>query len=186
MSSTLEDLGKELSSKLSDTDKAYIAGLFDGEGCIDATFGSKKSFCKREKREKIYLTPKINFVISNKSNLLLELIKSIIGFGDAPKRKIYRDKRSGTYSYRITGRKQVFSMVNAILPFVRLKNDGLEVSRDALLYLFDRKPRSKWTGEELVFFREEFVQKLQKLLPSGRKGGRPPKYNFDEIISKYY
>lgn len=181
-----EEVGKELSSKLSDIDSAYLADLFDGEGCINATLSPKKYFSKKEQREKIRLHPKVQFTISSKDYLLLELVKTIIGLGDAPKRKIYRDKRSKTYKFQISGKEQVLSVVNALLRFVRLKKESLELSREALLYLFQRKPRSKWTKEELIFFRKEFILPLQKLLPSGEKCGRPPKYDFDEIISLFY
>ena len=174
-----KDIGHELSSKLGDVDKAYLAGLFDGEGCINAGVPvSKKYFCKRERREKIRLQPKIQFVISSENNLLLELIKTIVGFGEVYGKKFY--------DYRITDRKEVLNIINALIPFVRLKKKGLQLSKDAVSFLLKRKPRSKWTKEKLIFFREEFVLPLQKLLPSGERRGRPPKYDFNEIISKYY
>jgi len=168
---------KGLSSKLSDTDKAYLAGLFDGEGCINATFGTKKWIAKTGK-EKIYLFPRIQFVISSKENLLLELVKTIVGFGE-----VYGEKM---YGYRITERKQILDIVDALIPFVKLKKKGLQLSKEAVLFLLNRKYRSGWTKGELVFFREKFVLPIQKLLPSGERRGRPPKHKFHEIISKYY
>lgn len=35
-------LHSELTSQLTDVDKAYLAGLFDGEGCANPTLSSKK------------------------------------------------------------------------------------------------------------------------------------------------
>jgi hypothetical protein len=168
---------KELSSKLSDTDKAYLAGLFDGEGCINATFGTKKWITKKEK-EKIYLFPRIQFVISSKENLLLELVKKTVGFGEVYGKKMY--------DYRITERKQILNMLDALIPFVKLKKKGLQLSKEAVLFLLHRGHRCRWAKEELIFFHDSFVLPLQKLLPSGERRGRPPKYNFHEIISKYY
>ena len=173
-----EDVYEELSSKLKDTDKAYLAGLFDGEGCVNATIGSKKYFSITEQREKIRLYPRIQFVVSSKNNLLLELVKAIVGFGEVYGKKIY--------DYRITERKQILNILNALIPFIKLKKDGLQRSKDAVLFMLKRKPRSRWTKEELVFFRKEFVLPLQKLLPSGEKRGRPPKYDFNEVISLFY
>lgn len=162
---------------LSDTDKAYLAGLFDGEGCINATFGTKKWIAKTEK-EKIYLFPRIQFVISSKDNLLLELVGAIVGFG-----KVYGEKM---YDYRITERKQILDILDALIPFVKLKKKGLQLSKEAVLFLLHREYRSRWTREELIIFHDRFVLPLQKLLPSGERRGRPPKYRFEEIISKYY
>jgi len=164
-------------SNLSDTDKAYLAGLFDGEGCINATFGTKKWIAKAE-AEKIYLFPRIQFVISSKENLLLEWVKKMVGFGEVYGKKIY--------DYRITERKQILDMLDALIPFVKLKKKGLQLSKDAVLFLLHRKYRSRWNKEELVFFHDKFVLPLQKLLPSGERRGRPPKYKFHEIISRYY
>jgi hypothetical protein len=172
-----ENIDKELSPKLSNTDRAYLAGLFDGEGCVNATFGTKRWTTKKEK-ERIYLFPRIQFVISSKNNLLLELVRAMIGFG-----RVYGEKM---YDYRVTGRKQVLEIVDALLPFVKLKKTGLQLSKEAILFLLQREHLSKWTKEELVSFREQFVLPLQKLLPSGERRGRPPKYKFNEIISKYY
>ena len=178
MATLHENIGKELSSKLSDIDKAYLAGLFDGEGCVTATVDKKKYFSKREEKEKMSCWGRLYFVISSKDHLLLELIKTIIGFG-----KVYRGKKR-VYSYRITDRKQVLNMVNALIPFAKLKTEYLQLSKDAVLFMLQRKYRSRWSKEELVFFRKEFVLPLQKLLPSGEKRGRPSQYSFEELLSR--
>jgi len=45
-------------AELKDIDKAYLAGLFDGEGCANATFRTKKKILhKKTEGSKILLGP---------------------------------------------------------------------------------------------------------------------------------
>jgi hypothetical protein len=170
---------KELSSKLSEIDKAYLAGLFDGEGCISPIWGSKKYFLTKEHKEKTSHYPRLQFVITNKNNVLLDLIKEKMGnFGN-----VYRGKNGVAYDYRISAEKEVLNVVNALIPYVKLKKEPLYVSKDALIYQLKRKLHARWTKEEKTFFHENFMSKLQKLLPSGEKRGRPSKYSLKDILS---
>ena len=168
----------ELSFKLSEIDKAYIAGLFDGEGCISPIWGSKKYFLKKEHKERITHFPKLQFVIRNKNHLLLDLIKTKIGFGS-----IYRGREGRAYDYRISAEKQVLDMVNALIPYVKLKKEALHVSKEALIYQLQRKLHARWTKEEKTFFYYTFMSKLEKLLLSGKKRGRPSKYSLNDRLS---
>jgi hypothetical protein len=111
----MSDSDKELSSKLSDTEKAYLAGLFDGEGCISPIWGSKSYFSKKENKKKTYHFPRLQFVITNKNSILLDLIKTQIGFGN-----FYRGKNGAAYDYRISAQKEVLSVVNTLIPYVKL------------------------------------------------------------------
>jgi hypothetical protein len=174
----MSDSGKELSSKLSDTDKAYLAGLFDGEGCISPIWGSKRYFSIKENKKRTYHFPRLQFVITNKNNLLLELIRTQIGFGN-----FYRGKNGAAYDYRISAQKEILNVVTALIPHVKLKKEVLHVSKDALLYQLKRKPHARWTREEKTYFYENFMVKLQKLLPSGEKRGRPSKYTLEDRLS---
>ncbi len=142
-------------SQLEDLDKAYLAGLFDGEGCANPTFASKKYFSSKEQKKKIYHWPRVQFVISNKNRLLLELVKRMVGLGG-----LYRSKESKVWDLRITKPKQVLNMINALLPYVKLKNENLLVLKEASLFISKHKPRSRWAREELKFFYENYVKKL--------------------------
>jgi hypothetical protein len=174
----MSDSDKELSFKLSEIDKSYLAGLFDGEGCISPIWGSKKYFLIKEHKEKTSHYPRLQFVITNKNSLLLDLIKTKIGFGN-----FYRGKNGAAYDYRISAEKEILNVVNALIPYVKLKKELLHVSKDALLYQLKRKPHARWTKEEKTFFYENFMSKLQKLLPSGEKRGRPSEYSLNDILS---
>lgn len=167
----------ELDSQLKDTDRAYLAGLFDGEGCANPTFTSKKHFSKREQKEKIYLWPRVQFVISG-TRAHLQEIKRIVGFGG-----LYRQK-TGVWDFRITEPKQVLNMVDIIFPYVKLKKEELLLLKNAALFMLKHKYRTRWTNKEKDFFNKNFVLPSQKLSRSRKKLGRRPKYKKDFITQK--
>lgn len=175
----MSDSDKELSFKLSDTDKAYLAGLFDGEGCISPIWGSKPYFSIKENKKKTYHFPRLQFVITNKNNVLLDLIRTkLLGFGN-----FYRGKNGAAYDYRISAQKEILNVVNALIPYVKLKKEALYVSKDALTYQLQRKPHARWTKEEKTFFYGNLMSRLEKLLPSGKKRGRPSRYSLNDRLA---
>lgn len=173
----MSDSDKELSSKLSEIDKAYLAGLFDGEGCISPIWGSKPYFSKKENKWKTYHFPRLQFVITNKNNVFLDAIKKEVGFGN-----FYRGKNGAAYDYRVSAQKEVLSLVTTLIPHARLKLEPLHVAKDALLYQLKRK-QARWTKEDKTFFYYTFMARLEKLLPSGKKRGRPSRYSLKERLS---
>lgn len=175
MATSREKNEKELSSKLSNLDRAYLAGLFDGEGCISPSWCSRQNFLKKEQRTKVSHYPRLQFVISSKNYLLLDLVKTIIGFGH-----VY--KGSNGWDYRVSAQKEVLNVVKTLIPYVRLKKDLLHVAKDALSYQLQRKSHAKWTSKEKVFFYNKFMLRLLKLLPSGEKRGRPSKYSLEDRL----
>lgn len=146
-------------SQLEVVDKAYLAGLFDGEGCANATFRSKKVKKIR------YFWPAVQFVISG-AREHLQMIQELVGLGG-----LYEQK-TGVCDFRITQPKEVLKMTNAILPYVRLKKKELLLLKKAALFISRHKKRSRWTKEEKNEFHKRFVLPLKK----GEKLGRPTEY----------
>jgi hypothetical protein len=105
-------------------------------------------------------------------------MKEKIGFGN-----FYRGKNGVAYDYRISAQKEILNVANALIPYAKLKKEALHVSKDALLYQLKRKPHARWTKEEKTFFYKNFMSRLEKLLPSGKKRGRPSKYSLDDRLS---
>jgi hypothetical protein len=166
-----------LSEKLSVRDKSYLAGLFDGEGCINCSWGSKPYFLIKQKKKIVRHFPQIAFIITNKSDLLLEIVKNQVGYGN-----FYRDGHRGVYSYRVSHREEILDLINALRPYVKLKREPLNIAKDALEYHIKRG-HSAWTREQKSFFYENYMAKLEKLLPQGRKRGRPSKYVLSDRLS---
>ena len=167
---------KEATVELKIEDAAYIAGLFDGEGCINCSWGSKEQYRIKQKKHVIRHFPQLSLIITNKNNLLLEMVKAKIGFGNC-----YRQSGRGVYCYRLSKREEILSLVNVLMPYVKLKNNDLETAKEALLYHLDRR-HNAWTKEQKIFFYENYMAKLEKLRPQGKKRGRPPKYTLSDRL----
>lgn len=163
-------------SQLEETDKAYLAGLFDGEGCANVSISSKPHFLKKAQRKTRYFWPRVHLAISNKSYLLLKLIRRIIGLGHASEREhLYLDKKTKVWSLRIAQPKQVLELTTTLLPHVKLRQNDLIVLKDACTFMLQHKRNSKWTPKELKFFYENYWKKIGRK-ETGRK--RTHKWDF--------
>ena len=97
--------------KISKTDAAYIAGFFDGEGCVSMGSSSKH--------------PSIS--ITQKFPNVLHHIYQIVKLGRV--RKHYQYTRSTlTHHLTITNRKQMRNFINLILPHILVKKRQLEIT----------------------------------------------------------
>lgn len=163
-------------SQLKETDIAYLAGLFDGEGCANVSISSKQHFLKKAQRKTRYFWPRVHLAISNKSSLLLKLVLQRINLGHASEREhLYLDKKTKVWSLRITQPKQVLELTTVLLTHVKLKQDDLIVLKDACIFMLQHKRHSKWTPKELKFFYENYWKKIGRK-ETGRK--RTHKWDF--------
>lgn len=88
---------------------AYIAGFFDGEGCVAA---------KRQRgpKRRIYLR------IGQKHPEVLHLIQTELGYGSVHQR------RDGLHILNITGRKNTTDFIQRILPYAVVKRSQLHIA----------------------------------------------------------
>ena len=134
-----------------ETDKAYIAGLFDGEGSVGY-------YRKRNG----YHTMQVS--LTNCDLKVLNWLKESVGFGS-----IASNTRSGQYvgwAWICNGTKQVTNFLMAIRPYLRIKADQV----DLLLSLKDAEQEIR--GEfklspEVLLLRDTMVEQL-KLLKTTR------------------
>ncbi len=166
--------------KLKATDSAYIAGLFDGEGCINAAIGTRRYTPKKQQKFCFHAWGRLNFSISNTDRNLLEKVQKIAyGFGGIyPKRPVH----GAVNSWRVTEPIELHLICDSIIPYVKLKKKPLQLATKAAEYFLSRENLQHWTKADLIFFNEKFVLPLQKPIPSGKRG-RPPEHTFKEIIS---
>jgi len=137
---------------LSETDKAYIAGLIDGEGTIRIS---------HDKKYRGSYWPRVSIANSNEN--LLKWVKTKIGLG-------YISKKKGKpHEYWCEG-YNVKPLLDAILPYLKVKRKHAEL---ALKFLEKRLSRKRWldpyTAEEL-----EIVEELRKLNEKPRLFRRLP------------
>jgi hypothetical protein len=109
-------------------EKAYIAGFLDGDGSLMLQL-KKRSDSKRGIR---FMTT-ICFYQDTRHEKDLSWIKKVLGIGYLSKRK------DGMSELRINGYKQVGSILESLLPFIRFKKLQARALKDACEILSNTK-----------------------------------------------
>ena len=128
---------------------AYIAGLIDGDGCLNLTTS------KDTRGGKIRYYPRAQIVIINRKPLFLEKVKTLIGFGCGPHK---RKAGFGGYVYglHIASNSDVASLVKMIDPYSIGKRAELDVFKEGFRYMLQG-------NIDIEYFREHYVYPLQNL-----------------------
>jgi len=108
---------------------SYLAGLFDGEGCIVVSKykrkdrdGSKDYYCLRLK-------------VANKNYEVIDLYREVFGYGS-----VYQDKRSDVWEWSLTSSGKIKEILTTLLPFLIVKR---KQAVEALTFeLGDNKPNA--------------------------------------------
>lgn len=153
-------------NKLTEIDKAYIAGFFDGEGCI-----SISKYQGPNNRTPVYF---LQVVLVQKGISPLFELRELVGVGTIHDRTKYS---KGVYEWRLPARDAAEFLV-AILPYLRNKREQAEIAIE-----YQSKQGHKISGgrgwtvpQELIDEKETYYKKLQELKgKSGASGkrGRP-------------
>lgn len=153
---------------MKDVERAYLAGLFDGEGSASVIY----SHYTRRKRKRLYDSYKVQLIISNKDIRVLKEIRLLFGKGG-----IY--PANGSYDFRISKPTDIIEMIELIKSYIRVRKpdlDNLYTASKFILKVRGSSERHRWTEEEKDEFLK-FVETSQALKgPRGRKRGRPRKY----------
>lgn len=117
-----------------ETDKAYLAGILDGDGCICI---SPK---RRSKGDKVYIVNYLYVFISNSNPKLMEWLKSIGGSVVELKPGAGALKRTGpVFSWSISAR-QAGQFLTQVVPYLIIKKEQAEA---AIYFQSLRKPHGK-------------------------------------------
>lgn len=108
-----------------DTDIAYIAGLFDGEGCI-----SMRSYVEGERIPRLIIQTQISYLP------ILEKYQAVFG-GNIHHAKKFVNKP--LHSWQIGSFKEQLVFLEAILPFLQEKRTQAD---SAITYLRERIPHT--------------------------------------------
>lgn len=125
--------------RISKTDIAYIAGFFDGEGCIS-----------------IAMSKHIRISISQKFPGVLHYIKNLLGYG-----KVVPTYKNRAYQFKIYGRDNYKKFIQTILPFSKVKKEQLKVGLELLALL--GKPGWPRITEANLNHRRRLNKKLREL-----------------------
>lgn len=141
----------------------YIAGFFDGEGCVRPHMQKTK----REGKGGVICVGVI-FHISQKDPTVLRQIRDFFGFGC-----VRSANRNSVYRYRLSARNEQAKFIRTIYPYSIVKRDQLELAYEVLKTMGTRTTRhaipqsardyrevvaEKWLlGEPLVSTAEQII-----------------------------
>lgn len=95
---TIKLINKPVKITLNDS---WLSGFTDAEGCFNVSITSNN-------RYKLNSVIKIRFILDQKDELILNIIKNLFGFGKVS----LRNKTNGVYRYTITGFKTMKDIIN--------------------------------------------------------------------------
>ena len=141
------------------TELAYIAGFFDGEGCISIVKGHSRRIPIGKKWSPEY---GLHFSLSNQHIPTLTYIKTITGLGG-----IYRDSpdRKNNYKWAVSS-NQAMEILKILLPYLKIKlpQAQLAIKFQSILAIHNRGglKRNKLTEAQLQE-RAELKRELMRL-----------------------
>lgn len=115
---------------MKETEKAWIAGFIEGEGCLTILKSKNK-----KKNGRIYVNYRPIITITNTSLELLEFCRSLIKRGTIYRREMHttRPNCKTKYFLFVYRRLEVLEVCREILPFLRNKRKHAEILIEACL-----------------------------------------------------
>ena len=111
---------------LSEVDKAYIAGIVDGEGGIDVRFTGKGA-----------RTPSGRVIVWNTYKPLIDWLTETIGAGRSSSRVRANAKVQGTkpcYMWEVNSRQNVLALLHQLLPYLKIKKEKAKTVSETVRY----------------------------------------------------
>lgn len=121
-----------------DTDTAYVAGLFDGEGCI---LISTRLRCGRP----IFW---LDIVITNTDKPVLDWLLITVG-GRMSKKPYNKNGNRDIWRWKTSSRKAA-SVLRALLPYLRIKHEQAVIAIEFQMLLSSKTPGAKSTPDEIA------------------------------------
>lgn len=137
-------------NNLTETQRAYIAGIIDGEGTITLTIKQKGG------------TRHLAVTVSGTESALMNYLPKIIGAGRITNKKVYKLNHSQAYTYSIYSR-QAIDLLNQIYPYLltyKAKRAKLALEK----YVSVTPRNGKYTDQQRIA-KVEFVKKFLDILP---------------------
>ncbi len=131
----------------------YLAGFFDGEGCL---------YISRQKGKKKnpYYTPRV--VIANTNEEVIGLIEKSFHGSTAREGFEIRPGRRRPWYVEIYRRDRIKKFLKGIYPYSIVKKKQIELMFEFIKHL-DKSKSGKPVADEIIVWREKQVQKLKDL-----------------------
>ena len=140
--------------KLTEAQKAYVAGFLDGDGCVMFQFVRRKDY--------VYgYQVRASVVFYQKENHLeqLEWLKRKLSYG------YIRQRKDGMAEYTVVGIQPVMEVLTMLEPYLRLKKPHVDVARK-IAYLLPRYTR---LDKNLLLKVGTLIDRFQQLNYSKRR-----------------
>lgn len=121
--------------KLSDQ---YLAGLFDGEGCIDL----QRVYAKPPYDKKVYVRPRVRMSMSDNVLFLAAHLQAEFG-GHISRRKPQNTRQQSSWSLEWLSKDDIIAVLQRMLPHLVLKGEQAKL---ALWWLKEASGRSNQSG----------------------------------------
>lgn len=137
------------------TELAWIAGFFDGEGCV-CIYRSKEapSQLRRNGRGRHVLT----LSLTQKTKEILDWVASMFG-GRVEK---YRTSKP-CYTWTLCGRDKQRAFIYAVLPYLKLKKRQAELALEYLDTVLDEKQGYSPTPNDVLEIRQHILDEVKLL-----------------------
>lgn len=141
---------------MQETDKAYIAGLIDGEGCI--------SMSEVKTKRSVYIRATLHISMCDRE--CIEWIKKTVGFGCLNKHFTPRDRKAKwrPQYHLMFACQQANILLKEIYPYLKLKQkqakllmELAEIRNNKKLLSLERKAQKKWGSVKLNFSRQKEI-----------------------------
>ena len=123
-----EEDPEKMPKQISQTDIAYLAGLFDGEGCVTC----KQRKTKRKNRGgKVYNQWYIRCEINMADKAAIQWIQDTLGFGWSSEKRYYKRPAHHKRQWRwACGYRDAFKFAQLVWPYIQVKLNKIELIID--------------------------------------------------------
>lgn len=135
---------------------SYIAGFFDGEGCIST--GRHRPTSQRETGQS-YIRVKVS--VSQRFPQILLYIRDYFGFGE-----VYEVKDGTQWRYSCSSSQQTMSFLQALLPYLKVKRRqaelGIQLADNIYRFTSESKCRNGISDDNRII-RDRLALEINKL-----------------------
>lgn len=139
---------------------SYLAGFFDGEGCIDA----QRMYPKQDGRRRFYCRPRVRVAMANSGRLAVEMLQAQYG-GHLVERKSQNPRQQPSVSWELLNKEDILRILEVMTPHLVLKREQAKLAKWWLLNASGRQTSQGYPRLEDArrLFADEL--KLMKLDP---------------------
>ena len=147
--------------KIEETDKAYVAGLFDGEGCI--------TLCRRNRPKGNWNDLRsIALYLTNTDKAVVEFCQNLFGLGKVYKRKIPVGRGWKTpYQWSVGSALDVETVLELLIPYLKIKQAKAESALKMVRLIqrqdIERRKRLTAFATGLGFYTETEVKERHRI-----------------------